>query len=97
MLNALIVEKKGCAVLWQGVTAAKPEDKDKRPKYSVQLGSKLPNGQTLDFFVGHREPLVLAIKEGDILNIEIKARAFNGGLYCDLLKHEIVKPQAASK
>jgi hypothetical protein len=97
MLNQLFVEKKNLKVEWIGINQPKPEAKDKRPSHSVQFLTKTPEGHTLTFYAGQKEPFVPEIKIGDSVNAEMKVRAYKDGLYCDLVKHEILKSEALSK
>ena len=97
MLNQIYVQKKDLRVEWVGVNQPKPESKDRRPIHSVQLLTKTPEGHTLTFYASQKEPFIPEIKVGDMLNMDMKVRAYKDGLYCDSVKHEIVNNGNGSK
>jgi hypothetical protein len=97
MLNQLYVKKEKLQVEWIGINQPKPEAKDKRPSHSVQFLTKTPEGHTLTFYAGQKEAFSPEMKIGDVVNAEMKVRAYKDGLYCDLVKHEIVNNGNGSK
>lgn len=94
MLGQIYVEKKNVKVEWIGLTRA---DKNGKQKSSVQFSTRSPEGQAITFYAAQDRNFEPVIKEGDILNIEMKVRAYKDGLYCDLVKHEIINNGNGSK
>jgi hypothetical protein len=94
MIGQLYVEKKNLKVEWVGLTKA---DKNGKQKNSVQFSTRSPEGQAITFYAAQDKAFVPVIKEGDVLNTEMKVRAYKDGLYCDLVKHEIVNNGNGSK
>jgi len=87
MIGQLYVEKKNLKVEWVGLM--KP-DKNGKQKNSVQVSTRNELGQKIDFYAAQDKAFEPAIKEGDVINTEMKVRAYKDGLYCDLVKYEIV-------
>lgn len=94
MIGQMYVEKKNLKVEWVGLTKA---DKNGKQKNSVQFSTRSPEGQAITFYAAQDKNFEPSIKEGDVLNTEMKVRAYKDVLYYDLVKHEIVNNGNGSK
>jgi hypothetical protein len=91
MLTEIFAEKRNAVVKSQFITQPSEKETDKRPKYNMQLEAQSPDGTYALFVATQRTDFQPQVKAGDIVNVDFKIRGYNGLLYCDLLKHEIIK------
>jgi hypothetical protein len=92
MLNQMNANVKDLKVEWIGTT--KPQLIKEGPKAgsytevkpSIQFSSKNIEGQTITFYANSKEPFPGSLKVGDVVDTEMKLRAYKDGLYCDIIK-----------
>lgn len=94
MLSQLFVTKKDVRIEWMGLTKA---DKNGKQKFSIQVATKTPEGHTVTFYGAQDKDFNPAVKVGDVINLDMKVRAYKDGLYCDIVGHEIVNGGNGSK
>ncbi|KQC06244.1 MAG: hypothetical protein APR62_01330 [Smithella sp. SDB] len=92
MINQINANVLGLKVEWIGMT--KPQLIKEGPKAgtytevkpSIQLSRKNEDGQTITFYANSKEPFPQTLKVNDIVDMEMRIRAYKDGLYCDVIK-----------
>jgi hypothetical protein len=91
-ISEIFAEAKNLLVKTNWISNPHPKDFNQNKKFNLQVETKNPeNGKAAFYDVTQRVDFQPPVKAGDIVNIEMRVHGFNGALYCDLLKYEIVK------
>ena len=92
MISNTIAEVKGLKVLWIGMTKPQLIKEGLKAgtytevKPSIQLSRKNDEGQVVTFYANSKDPFPATLKVDEIIDMEMKIRAFKDNLYFDVIK-----------
>lgn len=92
MINQISASVIGLKVEWIGMTKPKLiKEGPNTGKYSevtpsIQLSRKNEEGRIETFYANSKEPFPQTLKVNDVVDMEMRIRAYKDGLYCDVIK-----------